>query len=388
MTDGGYYALKGFCFQYDKTLINVFNKANEKEIFIEQTEDFSTTEEIYQIKYHESTDYSNSKIKKPVCKLIEIFKMDKRKVILFAHFRNKSAAVFKPNLSELKGIIGNAIIGKKTYIFNDSLLSEFIDNFEINFADDYISQYDTLITLIEKEFNCRNDEAVIIYPQLRAYIENIVVNNSPEQVEDRTIKKEQLVEYIKNNRELIFYRSYADFIGIEKYFRLIKKKYFIEANLNPYQRFFIIDIDESYSDIDLLELSNKLIEKYAKYSKGRRKFVKSPAPHIFYRYLKKERLLKLKIALIENGRTVKDGYPIKGDYFFVKDLTIKCTVDNEISMKFIEDYQVLIRSLNEYPGATKKVYHFYLKDYDEVEFLCEKHMIGISSTSDIIQIFN
>lgn len=53
--EGGYYAIKGFSYQYIVSLIEMLNCKDENKVFsFEQFQDFNDNELIYQMKYKET----------------------------------------------------------------------------------------------------------------------------------------------------------------------------------------------------------------------------------------------------------------------------------------------------------------------------------------------
>jgi hypothetical protein len=84
--DGGYYALKGFAFQFNKSLLEVLEN-QESDVEIEQIQDIGVDNYYIQVKYHETQTYANWKIKKPMVQLLEYSKSDKsRNFCLYCYF--------------------------------------------------------------------------------------------------------------------------------------------------------------------------------------------------------------------------------------------------------------------------------------------------------------
>ena len=72
--DGGYYAIKGFEFQIDKTILEILG--TDKDVSLENIQDVNTDSVVIQVKYKETQEYSDNKIREPVLQLIEEFKKD------------------------------------------------------------------------------------------------------------------------------------------------------------------------------------------------------------------------------------------------------------------------------------------------------------------------
>ena len=71
MTDGGYYAIKGFEYQIDKTILEILKGDDETTICLEQIQDINSDNYVMQVKYKETQKYTPSKIRNPVIQLME-----------------------------------------------------------------------------------------------------------------------------------------------------------------------------------------------------------------------------------------------------------------------------------------------------------------------------
>ena len=78
--DGGYYAIKGYIYQFDKTLIDVLENPNT-EVEFEQKQDISYQDFVIQVKHKETQNYYNSTIRKPVIQLIDLFEKNQSQKI-------------------------------------------------------------------------------------------------------------------------------------------------------------------------------------------------------------------------------------------------------------------------------------------------------------------
>ena len=86
--DGGYYAIKGFEYQIDKTLLDILMSSDPTELIsIEHIQDIDSSSYVTQVKYKETAKLVPSAIKKPIKQLFEEFKNDPNKeYILFCYF--------------------------------------------------------------------------------------------------------------------------------------------------------------------------------------------------------------------------------------------------------------------------------------------------------------
>ncbi len=382
--DGGYYAIKGFCFQYDRTILKILSNTTLDDVVeIEQKEDISSSRTIYQIKYKESTNFSPSTIKKPVCQLIDIFKTDKRDIVLYAHFKDKGKEIKKVTIEELNEIIGNCKIKTKQYVFDESLKQQFIDKFTLEFSENYISQFENVVDKVKDTFGCDEDNALIIYPQIYKYIEGKVIHNNPDNVDKRTCTKRELINHIHDNKEIMFFSAYSEFIGKEKYLNLIKKKYFVESNISPTERIFVIEVEKGMPVSQLKDITFVLKDRFYKPYK---QMIKSPAPYILFRGIDSNSLIELKSELINEGINIRDGHVFYGSEFNVKNITEKCTIHNNIALKFVNDESQLDAIVDSI-GTTKKMFYFSTKDSSAIKSKQNHVKINIESPTDIIKVF-
>ena len=148
--DGAYIALKGYKFQFDRTILEIFNNSTRK-IEIEQLQDYGFDDYLVQVKYH-NTDYTpaqqKQKIKKPLVLLFDQFLKNKsKKFVLFIYLKGVSPAYKILNIKELDSILG------KINKFSNTEKKDFIKNFSIIYADDFENQYKEVIQKIVAIFD-------------------------------------------------------------------------------------------------------------------------------------------------------------------------------------------------------------------------------------------
>lgn len=380
--DGGYYAIKGFCFQYDRTILNILsNKILDDVVEIEQKEDISSSKTIYQIKYKEATNFAPSTIKKPVCQLIDIFKTDKRDIVLYAYFKDKEKETKRLTIKELNEIIGDCKIKTKNYVFDEELKNQFLDKFTLEFSENYINQFENVIDKVKETFSCDKDNALILYPQIYKFIEGKVIYNNPDNLDKRICTKRELIKHVNINKEIMFLSAYSEFIGKEKYLNLIKKKYFVESNISPIERIFIIEVE---NDIPVIQLKEIAVVLKGRFYKPYKQMIKSPAPYILFMGLGSNSLIKLKHELTNEGINIRDGYGFYGSEFSLKNITEKCTIHNKIALKFINDESQLDYILDNI-GTNKKIFYFSIKNSSEIKLKQNYVKIDIESPIDIIK---
>jgi hypothetical protein len=142
--DGGYHAIKGFLYQFDKTLIEVL-KNPEADVAFENEQDIDYDVYVLQVKNHDSQCFSTSRIRKPVVGLLKSFIQDRsRKLCLYCHFKNKAPGEWRPSTGELDVIVGEAALK----MFSTQARKQFVRSFRIRFSENYQAQFRWLVRAI------------------------------------------------------------------------------------------------------------------------------------------------------------------------------------------------------------------------------------------------
>ncbi len=380
MSDGGYYAIKGFEFQIDKTILELFKADDATPICLEQIQDINTNDFVMQVKYKETQKYTPAKIKEPVIQLIKEYqKVPTKKYYLYCYFNDVKEEIKNIKSSDLDRILGN-----KTDDFFKSHKDGFVSNFELHFSKSFQDQFIQAVEIIGENASCSNfDEALVHYGSIANHLRKIVTNNSD--IQKRTCTKSEILAIIIGNRKTVFDSAYRIYKGKQQYITEIKRRYFTYRNIDDWERFLIIELSgsEDVSTIKTTVLNIK--EKY--YNKRTRK-IKSGAPYIYFRNISKDDLKRLKTELIAENNILKDGYDFMDADFYTKSLKVKSTIENEISIKFINSENNLKAMLGYNLGCAKKIYQFYHTTPIELSFDIDTVNIEISELSEIQQILN
>ena len=381
MSDGGYYAIKGFEFQIDKTILELFKAADDTTpICLEQIQDINTNDFVMQVKYRETQNYTPTKIKEPVIQLIKEYqKFPTKQYYLYCYFNNVEDEMTNLTSSELDRILGN-----KKDDFSKSHKDSFISNFELYFSKSFQDQFIQAVKKIEENASCSNfDEALVHYGSIANHLRKIVTNNSD--IQKRTCTKSEILAIIIGNRKTVFDSAYRTYKGKQQYITEIKRRCFTCRNIDNWERFLIIELSGS-EDVSTIKTTVLIIKK--KYYNKRNQKIKSGAPYIYFRNISKDNLKRLKTELIAENNILKDGYDFMNADFYTKSLKVKSTIENEISIKFINSEDNLKAMLGCDLGRTKEIYQFYHTTPIEISFDIDTVNIKISELSEIQQILN
>lgn len=225
-TDGGYFALKGFAFQIDKSILEIFKSEENKPISIEEIEDINTDDFVIQVKYREKAKFTPSTIKEPIIQLLEEFKKDRnKKYYLYAYFNNLNGySSFCDANKQISIDSLNTVLGVKKDDFDDNEKSSFIDNFYLDFSKDFQGQFDEVLQNLKQEMgeNISDDEAIYYYSIIYCFLQKLVVNNPLK--EDRKCTKTELLDYVESNKDKIFTYSFKSYKGESEYFKFVENK--------------------------------------------------------------------------------------------------------------------------------------------------------------------
>jgi hypothetical protein len=385
--DGGYYAIKGFSFQFIISIKEILNSDDiQKMFYFENEQDFNDELQIYQMKYKETKKYLPSNIKEAVIKLLEQYKNNKKKNVLYAYFTDKSEeeVVFN-SVEQLDKILLNCKIDDEVYDFSTELKEQFIQDFKLIFSKKYDDEVENTINLIKKEMNCSYEVAKAYFYQLFGLITMIIANNQPK---NRAINKEKIINYFKDNSSNIFYDYYMRINKTEKYIKFIKKEYFFERNINFHYRFFVINVNNYDKEDKIIEIIISIIKKYCIVD-HRRKIVKSPAPFIYINNISEEKIISIKNTLYNAGYILSDGYPFKGSKFLIKRILQNNYLKDEICLKMLNSLDDLKQTFLENNSIPKRIFQFYESNCSIIDLKDNGCInIEVNDVNDIIKIIN
>ena len=221
--DGGYYAIKGFEYQIDKTLFEVLTAIDEdSEICLEQIQDINTADYVMQVKYKESAKLTPSVIRKPIIQLINEYRSEPtKKYILYCYFGDTNGYSEAVDIDFL-----NEILGTESSNFDTRTKEQFLAKFKLCFSEDFQSQFQCVLTKLQELSYCNTqEEAIYYYSILEDYLRKKVVNHPPADMANRKITKNEIFEYLGSGRKVIFTSAFKEFKGEQAYFRLVKSKF-------------------------------------------------------------------------------------------------------------------------------------------------------------------
>lgn len=335
VTDGGYYALKGFLYQFDCALIEMIRNPNI-DVAFENRQDIDYDDYVLQIKHKETQSYKPIKIRKAVTQLLELFAASNSlKLVLYCHFNDRTKSDWRLSLAEL-----DKIIGTKAQIHSVETRRAFLKAFTIRFSEDYETQFNALLSLIKTEFSIKTDEEAIIYHSL---FRSHLLAKSILRKEQRRCSSNDLTSLRTGSEQIVFYAAYSRYLGDAKYEAMLRKRFFTftAPNIENFERLFILQPETTASREAVTECVTRLSRKYFRRSK-------SPQPYVCIRDVSKTFINDVKQALLDQGMTLFDGTHFDGDRFRPDELIRKRVNDPEPRVKFIPESMlsdILTRSI-------------------------------------------
>jgi hypothetical protein len=184
----------------------------------------------------------------------------------------------------------------------------------------------------------------------------VIKNLSIKEAEiDRTITKQDFIEQI-NTKSILFNQWFIEYKGLKKYFRELRKEYFSNLNISPFERFFLIEIDKT--NYTRNELKDIIFVISKKWTKTTQRTTEPFCPYLYIHNIDEQELIKLKTELISENFRIIDGHDFQGANFNPKSIIQQTNYINKIKLKILNKIESIDSTLAEIT-KTKEVYQFY-----------------------------
>ena len=319
--NGGYYAIKGFTYQFDKSLLEIL-RDTDGSVEIENVQDIRTDSYYIQVKHKEKQEYADSKIRSAIIQLIECSIRENKATKLYCYFVDKKVESISLDIAHL-----NKILGKEKSKFNDGAKLNFINNFVLEFSTNFDDQFKQVVAKIKTAFDLKTDEEAVTYHAIfRSHLIDIALKKN---VRHRKISYSDLGLMLKNKERVIFEVAHSKYLTATKYFGYIKKEYFThkKANIPSHERLFVIEVDSRVKDPELTQIISNIRIRYHKKNT-------SPAPYVCLYGIDGIRLRSLKQKLWDNGMFFSDGTHFQDDKFRIEDLIEETHKNDHVNVTF------------------------------------------------------
>lgn len=398
-------SIKGYFYQFDYTILKILQLKNSSDLVtIEGVEDIDITsaneESAIQCKYYSKTTYNHSAIAEPIRLMLNHFKSfkdgkaSKINYFLRGHYKggqNKLILPIDTNLLKEKFLTYTRTINKKKVTFqhhqdlnlSDKDLEEFLMVLVIDVnATDFDNQFKEVLRLLKVQFGCQDFSAEnFFYNNALRVIRELSIQ---EDKNDRTISKHNFLKSI-NNSQILFNEWFLKRKGEKQHFVNLRKEFFTNLNVSPFERFFIFEIDlTSYRRSEIKEILLTISRKWSKISK---RDPKPFCPYVYLHNIDSIELKNIKKELSTEDHNFSDGFDFNGADFNANSIIKRPNFSNQIKLKIIDNLSYINQIISVTKG-TKQIYQFYLKDPFYInEVASIKHIkIQINKVDNIINI--
>ena len=388
--------IRGYYYQFDLYALQILESKGEK-ITLEGIEDVdvnsATETTAIQCKYYEGTTYNHSVIAEPIRWMLKHFKNHKTdtfKYKLYGFYKDGQDKLMLPLTVEFvkDKFLTFKEKGTKHKLYSELELSDadislFVSRLEVDInAMSFVKQNELLLKMIRQYWNCSQIEAEnFYYPLILKLVREIATDKIEE---NRTIDKNTFIAKIIAHKNPLVDIWFAKKCVSNEYCKSMHKMYFCNRmNMNPYERFFLIDCDNSIADVEIKQMVITICNKWSKFSiRDTNPFV----PYFYLNGLSNERLLKIKELLYSDGMLVNDGYPFRFSSFKPRVMSQK-PVGGQCTIKIIDKIEFINDVLHSIQDKIREIYQFYLdKPFFDIKEEHKLISIYIESTKDVEQI--
>lgn len=390
--------LRGYFYQFDYSILSVLQLRDpDDSIAIECIEDVDirTATEVtaVQCKYYAGTDYNHSVIKPAVRHMLTHFREVKsgaKPRILYVvrgHFQAGQHKLTTPfDVAFLKQhflTYSEKKVERRCHEelgLSDADLDEFLSVLDVDInAASFEVQFADVIQQLQTAYDCTPFAAEhLYYNNALARICRLAIQSSDA---DRTITKKAFLEEADTS-SVLFNEWFVLKKGKNAHLAALRKEYFTEINISPFERFFLIEVDSRTVRSELKDLLHTLSRKWSKTTE--RDGNSSFCPYVYVHGLPADELVAMKKELAAEEFGFIDGYDFYGADFSPKSIARQATHINEIKLKVLNSIDDLAAGV----GAvtkTRQVYQFHLgESYFDPANEAVKHVkIQVEKLTDI-----
>ncbi|MGP3154720.1 DUF4297 family anti-phage-associated protein [Serratia marcescens] len=383
------HAIKGYFYQFDKTILELLRRSDNDMILIEGVEDIdlktANDNTAIQCKYYESTEYNSSVIAKPIRLMLKDFAErtfnqkesyrytlygyyskghDKLTLPLTVEYLKDNFLIYNEYEKKEKNKEGDKerkkkIIETHTELgLTDQHLSDFIKLLTIDIhAPSYNDQISKVFEEIQNVYSCSMFEAEFYY--YNNAVSFIKKYAALEGEENRRIYPIEFKKHI-DTKSVLFDIWFSIFKSEAVYCRELRDKYFPSVmNTNNFDRFFIIE-DNGYKINEVIELIGIILKRWSA-TKVKIKKEDRFCPYFYIHGMSSSDLLELKLALRRAGYPPMDGHDFQGATFNCDSLMRDVNDISFYKVRFINDIKVIDEVLAR-STKTKEIYQFYVNE--------------------------
>lgn len=397
--------IRGYFYQFDLSILSILQLGSpEDSVEIECIEDIDirTATELTatQCKYYAKTEYNHSIIKDALKHMVSHYKECLREIKVNVSYSIKGHYssgqeklddgvdvdfLKKHFLTYTKGK-GSSKITRYHYTdlgLSDADLGEFLKRLTIDIrAKSFDEQYREILNAIQQNVSATPFSAeYFYYHNALAVIRELSIQSEPK---NRIITKKEFLTRI-NTSTILFNEWFIAKRKMKAHLAALRKEYFSELNVSPFERFFLVELDpNSYARSDLKDIFFKLSKKWSKLSKRD----SSPfCPYVYVHGISSDELIEFKTELLSEDFKIIDGHDFQGAEFSYSSIVQKAMHSNEIKIKVLNTLPNIEQTLSAI-SKTRRIFQFHIKNsYFEYDNSAIRHVkIQVEKLSDILSI--
>jgi hypothetical protein len=302
--------IKGYMYQFDKTILELISALDDEIIIIEGAEDIDRTRpgvyEAVQCKYLEAQTFSLPRIRDAVAAmLVDSVKNDTRRYQLYIHSGDLSKFRASLDLEALKECLTKKPTNKPpVYLFaeySDAQLTSFADRLTITPGESYDRQMEQVTSVLMAEFSCAAEDCRdLFYPKALAVVCATAIKTSES---NRRISKKDFINEV-NKRLLMYTRWHAEQVGLDRFVSALTRRIKAARAIDPTtERLLVIDGIPLTSLQDAITIAVRLGRN--SYKPGS---LRTATPWTVVFYGDDTQVVNLKRALLSDGIIINDGF--------------------------------------------------------------------------------
>jgi hypothetical protein len=302
------HSIRGYKYQFDKTIIELIEADNCAQITVEGIEDYdiasSDATESVQVKYLAAQSFSLAVIRSAVIPMLaDSVSNLERRYRLYIYCGDLSNFASKVDLQSLKECLTIRHTGKQPTKLFEAYTPDQLESFSIRLTLEqgklYEDQKKEALGILMKEFKCSEEDCRDLFlPAARDAVSEIAIKF---ELFERSLSKKEFIRII-NRRHLMYTRWHAKHVGEDRFVAAIRKRVkAVKAASSIKQRLLIV----SYNDLGfdgILELTTRLSRSYTNRS------LTNARPWTVVVDANTPETTRLKAELLRAGVKINDGW--------------------------------------------------------------------------------
>ncbi len=239
--------IAGFAYQFDLTTLTILGADNTDQIAVEGCEDVDilkeTTAEAVQCKYLEAAKYSLAGLRKPILPMLRAFANGQEwSYRLYVHYGDPIGLPGVLSLTELKDCLTEkkrkpAVTILHYQEFSDDVLIAFLEHFTIQAGNSFALQQKEVQEALRLALSATPDDVRDLhYPNAVALVMDLAMRPA---LHDRMITRSVFLDSL-NMRPNLYTRWHEEYVGLERFKRLLKRRIKAADLLTPNKRRLIL----------------------------------------------------------------------------------------------------------------------------------------------------